>query len=256
MPIEPDNYWSATKHPWACVLFVLPLLAIYEVGLHALSPTAPESVRNGADVWLRAALEAIGFAHTFAAPCLLVFILLAWGLVQRDGRPLDKVGVWVGMVGESAAYAVLLVGLSQGLWLMLMQADRVLGQPSHRIAMLLQVGIAPEPLWGQIVSYLGAGIYEETLFRLLLFAGLVRLFSWNDERGSLTPVGLAAFASALLFAGAHHFGPHSELFSVQVLAFRTFAGVYFAWLYYTRGFGIAVGAHAGYDIIVGLVLRV
>jgi hypothetical protein len=255
MPTDADNYWSATKHPWACVLFVLPLLAIYEIGLYALGLAAPESLRNGADVWLRSALNEVGVAPVYGAPCLLVFVLLAWGFWCREGQPTDKVGVWVGMTGESAAYALLLLGLSQGLWLVLLRADHVLGQPSHRIA-LLKVGSqsAPEPIWGQIISYLGAGIYEETLFRLMLFAGLVRLFCWTEER-TLLSVALAAFGSALLFAGAHHIGPNGDPFNAYVLAFRTFAGIYFAWLYYTRGFGIAVGAHAGYDVLVGLILQ-
>lgn len=254
MPIESDNYWTATKHPWACVLFVLPLLAIYEIGLHVSGGAAPEEQRNGADVWLRSALEAIGVAPVYGAPCLLAFVLLLWGSLRREGQPTDKVGVWVGMAGESAAFAFVLMVLSQGLWYVLMRADHVLGQPSNRIA-LLQISAAPEPMWGQIVSYLGAGIYEETLFRLLIFAGLVRLFSLAEMRTYFNVI-LAAFASALLFAGAHHLGANGDPFNVYVLSFRTCAGLYFAWLYYTRGFGIAVGAHAGYDVLVGLVLQV
>jgi membrane protease YdiL (CAAX protease family) len=137
-----------------------------------------------------------------------------------------------------------------------LRTDRVLGQPSHRIAMLdLGTSMTPEAIWSQIVSYLGAGIYEETLFRLLLFAGLVRLFAWSKSHTSWFAVGLAAFASALLFAGAHHIGPCGEPFNAYVLAFRTFAGLCFAWLFQVRGFGIAVGAHAGYDVLVGLIVE-
>ena len=33
------------------------------------------------------------------------------------------------------------------------------------------------------------------------------------------------------------------------------AGLYFALLFRLRGFGIAVGAHALYDVMVGVVLR-
>lgn len=255
MPTEKDDYWLATRHPWACVLFVLPLLAVYEIGLYFLGQY---DLRNGADVWLRAALSEVGVSPIYGPPCLLLFVLLAWGLLRREGRPTDKVGVWVGMTGESAGYALLLLGLSQGLWLLLLHADDVFGQPSHRIAMLqlsADPGHAPEPMWGQIVSYLGAGIYEEALFRLMLFAGLVRLFAWSEERISPLALTLAAFGSALLFAGAHHVGPHGDPFNIYVLAFRTFAGLYFAGLYYTRGFGIAVGAHAGYDVLVGLILQ-
>jgi membrane protease YdiL (CAAX protease family) len=233
---------------------VLPLLAIYEVGLLALGPSSPEELRNGADVWLREWLNLVGISPVYGAPCLLLFILLIWGLVRREGRPTDKVGVWIGMIGESAAFALVLLALSQGLWLALMRAGDVLGQPSNRITLLQMSASEPEPMWGQLVSYLGAGIYEETLFRLLLFAGLLRLFSWG-EKPTLTTVSFAAFTSALLFAGAHHLGPHGDPFNAYVLAFRTFAGIYFAILYQSRGFGIAVGAHAGYDVLVGLILQ-
>ena len=91
---------------------------------------------------------------------------------------------------------------------------------------------------------------------MLLFTGLVRLFRWTEERPSFAALALAAFASALVFAGAHHFGPNGDPSDLCVLSFRTFAGVYFAGLYYARGFGVAVGAHAGYDVLVGLIVRV
>jgi hypothetical protein len=255
MAADIDNYWTATKHPWACLLFVFPLLAIYEIGLF-LAPTAsPEELRNGADVWIRTALGEIGIPPLYGAPCLLLGVLLAWAIVKRGGWPSDRVGVWVGMAAESAAYALLLLGLSQVLWHVLLRADHVLGQPSQRIAMLSLESAAPEPMWGQIVSYLGAGIYEETLFRLILFAGLVRVFAWSEPKPSLLALALAAFASALLFAGAHHLGPNGDPFNAYVLSFRTFAGLFFAWLFQARGFGIAVGAHTGYDVLVGLILQ-
>ncbi len=253
MPSQTDNYWTATGHPWASVLFVLPLLAIYEIGLYTSSGDAPEQLRNGADAWLRAGLDAIGISALYGAPCILAFILLAWGLVRRDGRPKDQIGVWVGMAGESVAFALILLALSQGFWHLVLRADNVLGQPNHRIA-LLQVSAAPEPMWGQVVSFFGAGIYEETLFRLLIFGGLVRLIAWVEWRSTFNLI-LAAFASAVLFAGAHHLGPNGDPFNLGILAFRTFAGLYFAWVYYVRGFGIAVGAHAGYDVLVGLILQ-
>jgi membrane protease YdiL (CAAX protease family) len=65
---------------------------------------------------------------------------------------------------------------------------------------------------------------------------------------------LAAAASALIFSSAHHIGPHGENFDGYVFLFRTLAGLYFAILYQLRGFGIAVGAHACYDVLVGVAL--
>lgn len=256
MNADQPEYWQATRHPWACVSFVLPLLAIYEIGLYVTSMGA-DTLRNGADSWLRSALAALGIEPTYGAPVLLICVLLMWGLLRREGRPTDKVGVWAGMMGESAAYAVLLLGLSQAVWMLLSRAAFFLGRPNPRVLLQI-VGDADadelDPMWGQLVGYLGAGIYEETLFRLLIYAGLLRLFSWNESKVSLWAILLSAFASALLFAGAHHIGPNGDAFNLYVLTFRTFAGIYFAALYHLRGFGITVGAHAGYDVLVGLIL--
>ena len=63
-------------------------------------------------------------------------------------------------------------------------------------------------------------------------------------------------ASSLLFAGAHHLGSHGEPFDPIVFSFRAAAGMYFAFLYCWRGYGIAVGAHAGYDVLVGVLVPI
>ncbi len=256
MNAEQPEYWQATRHPWACVLFVLPMLAIYEIGLH-LSATSVDAMRNGADCWLRSFLAILGIEPAYGAPSLLMCVLLAWGLLRREGRPRDNIGIWAGMMAESAAYAVLLLGMSQAVWQMLVHADALLGRPKPRV--LLEIvsetdALSLDPMWGQLFSYFGAGIYEETLFRLLVYGGLLRLFSWNESKVSLWVVLLSSFASAILFAGAHHIGSNGDPFNLYVLTFRTFAGLFFAALYQIRGFGIAVGAHAGYDVLVGLIL--
>ncbi len=64
---------------------------------------------------------------------------------------------------------------------------------------------------------------------------------------------MAVVLSSLLFAAAHHVGPYGErpiLWSRFV--FRTLAGVFFSVVYVYRGFGIAAGSHAAYDIMVGV----
>src|SRR5947209_8613475 len=110
------EYWAKPRHPWSCVLFVVPLLALYEMGLYSLSPTPVASLRNGADVWLRSSLAAAGLSPIYGAPVVLVLILLAWTLLYREERPKDPVGVWVGMAVESVVWAVLFCALSRGLW--------------------------------------------------------------------------------------------------------------------------------------------
>lgn len=252
MSSSSGSYWSATRHPWACILFVLPLLVVYEVGLYLLGPMQPEYLRNGADVWLRAALDAGGFSSAWGAPILLLAVLLAWGFIYRERQTDDHIGVWVGMTVESVIFAVALLGLSRAVWPFLHGVGQWLDGRA-----LLDTSAATaqaDPALEHIVRYLGAGLYEETLFRLLLFGGLLAIFRLAELPG-LVDIVLAAVGSALLFAGAHNMGPGGEPFQSNVFLFRTMAGVFFAWVYYWRGFGIAVGAHAGYDVLVGVMMR-
>ena len=53
----------------------------------------------------------------------------------------------------------------------------------------------------------------------------------------------------------HHLQSQRGLTMLIVILFRSVAGLYFTWVYHARGFGIAVGAHAGYDVLVGLLMR-
>ena len=107
----------------------------------------------------------------------------------------------------------------------------------------------------ETVSFLGAGVYEELLFRLLLLP----MVGWTLRRwgtGRRPSVFLAVVVTSLMFAAAHYIGQHGEaLADIPFwfgLLFRFLAGVFFSLLFVYRGFGIAAGTHAGYDILVGL----
>src|SRR5947207_3038805 len=57
---EDDGYLHATRHPWPCLLFLLPLLLAYEGGVLWLGAAQHDLLRNGADAWMRGALQAVG----------------------------------------------------------------------------------------------------------------------------------------------------------------------------------------------------
>jgi membrane protease YdiL (CAAX protease family) len=237
------GYLAATRHPWPCFLFLMPLLIAYEVGVLWLGGTQPQALRNGADAWLRWGLEAFGLYQLYWAPALLAGVFLLWSWARREDRPRDLLGVLSGMVIESVVFALLLWALSRGFGPLLDGLGIELQTAGHSTT---------EQAVGLIVTYVGAGIYEEALFRLVLFAGLSVLLDWAGVP-SLASFLLAAAASAVLFSAAHHVGPFGEPFNGYVFLFRTAAGLYFALLYRLRGFGIAAGAHACYDVLVGAV---
>lgn len=228
------DYLEATRHPWASLAFIAPLLAAYEIGVMLAPIASPDQLRNGADCWLRGTLLQFGVPALYGAPLALLAILLCWCLCNHRDRPHDLMTVWIGMALESVLYAAGLYGIARGLGPLLIS---------------LQI----EPSAAQVLSYLGAGLYEETLFRLILLS----LFAWifaRAEWGDAFTYISAAICSALLFAAAHHWGPFGEPWSTPVFLFRAVAGLYFAAIYQMRGFGIAVGAHTGYDLLVGIFI--
>jgi membrane protease YdiL (CAAX protease family) len=107
---------------------------------------------------------------------------------------------------------------------------------------------------------LGAGIYEELVFRVAVFFVVlhaVRMVSlpWRGRRRSgearAGSTLVAVLITSLLFALAHHLG--GEPFSLGAVAFRTLAALYLTTLYAFRGLGVAVTAHAAYDVWVSFV---
>jgi membrane protease YdiL (CAAX protease family) len=239
------SYWQATRHPAPCLLFLAPLLIAYEVGVLSLGGEQSLSLRNGADAWLRDGFATVGLRHPVIAPLSVVLLLTIWFLRQRDTIPEDAPNLCLGMAIESVAGALVLWGLS-----------RLYSPLLDTLGLALSIPPAdPPPLntavVGQVVTYVGAGIYEEVVFRLALF-GLLRAVLTTAQIPARTAVALAAIASAVLFAAAHHIGAHGEQIDGFNFLFRVLAGLYFTALYQFRGFGIAVGAHACYDVLVGI----
>jgi hypothetical protein len=200
-----------------------------------------ERLRNGADAWLRWAFEVFGAGHALAAPAVVLAVMITWTWWRWSDRPEDPVTTWFGMAFESALFAVIL-------W----QFSRNFGPIIDGLGIKLQITVRTA-LPGQILTFVGAGIYEEVLFRLGFFGGLVLLLRvvripW------IAAWLLAACVAALGFAAAHHVGPHGEPMRADYFVFRTVVGLYLTALFIARGFGIAVGAHAGYDVLVGVVV--
>ncbi|MBA4065324.1 MAG: CPBP family intramembrane metalloprotease [Isosphaera sp.] len=231
------GYLSATRHPWACLLFLLPLLTAYELGVLWLGGDHAERLRNGADAWLRWGLDLFGVGQAFA-PLAVILVLLAWSWWRWSDRPRDPVTAAFGMAFESAVFAA-------GLW----QFSRNFGPLLDGLGVRLDVVVRAAP--EQILTFIGAGIYEEVLFRLGLFGGLYGLLRVL-RLPAVVALVLAAAAGAVAFAAAHHVGPYGEPVRADHFAFRTCAGLYFTALLVLRGFGVAVGAHAGYDVLVGV----
>lgn len=241
---ESATYWELSRTPLTSLVFTLPLIAAYEGGVLVLGRGSP---RNGADVWLREILGSLGFGQYFLLPLATVAGLLAWQFLAHDRWKLS-LSVLPGMVAECLLWAVVLVGIGrvqQGFF----PLDIGAGLPSLEVDAF---GGGVRGLFARIVSFCGAGLYEEVLFRLLMLPAGV----WLLQRlgcGPLAAGGWAVLASSLIFSAAHYVGPLGDTFALDSFVFRTLAGMLFAALFLVRGFGIAAGSHFLYDLIVGLL---
>jgi hypothetical protein len=235
-----SGYWRLSRSPRYSLLFALPLLLFYETLAFVLSHDSLTGVRNGADVllksvfvWLGGRLGLIGFG----------LLLIGGGaiLVRRD-RSSGKLrpGLFLVMTAESILYAGLFGAVTS------MLTGWLLGGLVH----LAAAPMATLDLPTQLMVSLGAGIYEELLFRVLIVGAPAwlakRLFGWGPVAAGL----FATVVGALVFSFFHYVGPYGDELRLGSFAFRAVAGVLFSGLYLTRGFGITAWTHALYDVLV------
>jgi hypothetical protein len=247
------RYWRAARAPRYSLTFALPLLVAYEVLAFTLTHDALTGVRNGADVMLKSVFVLLGGRDGLIAFGVLL-VGTGVGLVWRDRRRAGPIEgrIFVLMLLESTAYA-LIFGLVVG------TLTGILLHPFHYAAALTG-GAAPQPGVGpaglslatQLMISLGAGIYEELLFRVLLVGGLAwaarRGFGWSAAASGL----FATIAGAIVFSAFHYVGPYADRLDLASFTFRAVAGALFSALYLLRGFGITAWTHALYDVFLAV----
>lgn len=240
-PSQTEDYWTDTRRPLTSLLFLLPWIAIYEAGILMLDGSG--RFRNGADYWLRSLLAMLGWSQILLLPVLVIAILLSWHLIRRYPWTI-RLETQVGMLAESLLLAVGLVAVGQ-LHHLLFLSFQVPENGSHLLAIDGRLTHA--------VSYIGAGVYEEVIFRLLLVPCAFAIFRVLEFPSGWAAV-MSAISTSFMFALAHHVGPAADAFNLFTFSFRTAAGMFFSTVFFVRGFGITVGCHAAYDLLIGVVL--
>ncbi len=225
----PESYWGQTQRPLHCLVFILPMLAAFEIGV-AIA---------GTDLFARNLLQ--GFLTQFGASAahlpaaLLVVVLITWHILSHH-RWRIELHVLIGMAAEAMALAIPLV---------------VIGALLNQLV-AATAGVGPgtgETLWEMAMVRIGGGVYEEFLFRMigLNLVGLIFI----DVAGVPKDIGRAAAVviTALAFALYHFPNADTQPILWWRFAFFFIAGCYQGAVYLLRGFGIAAGAHVFYNMI-------
>jgi membrane protease YdiL (CAAX protease family) len=173
-----------------------------------------------------------------------VLLLLAIGLalyLRRSQR--FEMRHFVPVLLESGVYA-----LTMGTLILFVMTDLLGIDPRLAAGATRQIG-----LFDKLVLSVGAGVFEELVFRLVLLGGLHWIGTRVLKLRGWVSILIAFGVSSILFSLAHHIGPMGEPLRVGVFTYRVMAGLFFAALFQFRGFPIAVWTHALYDIYVMLL---
>lgn len=241
MPQRGPGYAESARQPFTVLLFLLPLILLYEIGsLRFLSdPAHGVTIKISASSLVQRFFDAFGAAGLHLPAIVLVVVLLIWQVTSRQpwkAKPLNLLGMWI----ESAALTCPLLVIGS-----------ILAAKVSAAGGVSQDQIQAMPWQARAILAIGAGLYEELLFRLVLITAfhmiLVDLIRLPDRAGKI----LSVLVTGLLFALYHDLSKASGSgIDFAKLAFFLVAGWYFGALFLVRGFGIAVAVHALYDIVV------
>jgi len=228
-------YLAATRRSSFNVVWVVGLLVVYEVGMLL----SGETRRNAADVLLKRVLEGFGPAApaVFHGGLLVLLVAVGWRGLAR-GEP--SLSYCVPFAIECALYAALL----------------------SPFVLFLRLPFLAAGGHGDVLLDLGAGVYEEILFRWLLVQVpflCLRFDPWRRRTGPAGAPGIGGQAvaaaaivvgAALAFAAYHHVGPGGDALEPAVFGFRFLAAIVLSLVFLLRGLAVAVYTHAAYDLLV------
>ena len=227
-----NTYLDRSQWPLQSLYFLLPLLVVYELGAVLLL----SETQLTANRLLGQFFALFGVTGVHLPAIAVVGALMGMHLVRKRDPWAPEPKLYLVMLGESMVLALPLFVL----------ATVMVREPVP--AALL--GPLDWSAWRQnMVIAIGAGIYEELLFRMVAIA-LIHLVAKDLLKLSEEVSTIAAVVlSSLGFALVHFMGDYNP-FTMPKMLFYTVAGVYFAAIYLCRGFGIVVAVHALYDVLV------
>lgn len=255
----PNSYAERTSRPICALMYLIGFMLAFVIGTILIQPAAlsqslaQPQIRVVAFVWVQNIMEFLGFSPRLAliaTPLVVVVILLALQLTSKTPWRVKFEDLFL-MALECVLLTVPLIVLS----LLLNREPPV----PNTAALAGQAAEVHNLLLVDIVTGIGAGIYEELIFRLVLICLLMLLFQDVFGMKKKLAVILSVVISAVLFSAHHHIFfangqfHQGDLFTVGKFIFRAMAGGYFAILYAVRGFGITAGTHAFYNILAAIL---
>ena len=244
-------YFAETRRPIVALYFVLPLIVIYEIAKIFIGL---QTACSGIDYWVYQILNAFGVGQLVILPLLTAALLLAWHHRRNDHYSFDP--KLLPLMALEAMSMGLMLFLFANIYQMLSTTDPNAGAVADPYLWT----IGSPTWWSNVITFIGTGIHEELIFRVLLMLpmmlALQPIFAGQTTKGQkiqdrTKAVLVAASVSSLLFAVAHvnWLNPAGEPFNEVTFVFRLVAAGIFSGLFFYRGFAIVVGTHITYNVL-------
>ncbi len=222
------GYFAPSRTLSVGLVAILPLLAAYEIGILLTGAR----VQNHAGLLVKRMILHLGFG-AYAGLTAAVSLGFIVALVAKHKGPERDFRGYPLILLEGALLGAVLGPL----------VTRLQGSLGALAASPAAVGTGLRAL-----LFMGAGVWEELVFRLLLLGGLrwicVKVVRGNDAIFTL----LALLFSSAAFALFHHAGAMAEPFRPDAFVFRLLAGGALGLLFLVRGLGVCVYTHAFYNV--------
>jgi len=219
-------------------LICLPLLLLYEILIQISQPGSDYLIRISVDAWFKAIFSVFGLN----ALSFTLFIAAALGVIilwnDRSRLKYVKIKYFFLMLAESLIYAVLLAVLISAFLQSLLMAMVSFSPPFEELTRLQLLALS-----------LGAGLYEELFFRVILVSALLWVFKKVFIKNWVAYT-TAVILAALCFSAVHYTGEFGDPFYIGSFLFRFLFGLALNLIYVMRGFGMAAWTHAIYDVLV------
>ena len=228
------KYFQYSKNILSSLLFIFPLLLLYEFIAFFKFNNADIIIRNTADTIIRDFIKLFTENVLLVQSIIILFFLIFYYIYNKNHINNHEFNIkYISfMYIEGFLYGLLLIFFLNGL--NIFQRLDVFQYNDYIISFYL---------------CLGAGIWEEVLFRLIIFNFFIYFTSLFLKHSFIT-LFLPIFISSVIFSLFHYIGSFSDTFTLYSFIIRFVGGVYLAVIYYYRGLGIAMFSHFIYDFLI------
>ena len=227
------KYFSYTRNSIISLLFIFPFFLMYEILAFFLFDSSNYVIRNSADIIFRDIFQIITNNTIFTYNSLLLILILCFIFYSYNDKETE--------FNLNYIFLMFIEGIILGLCLVVILNGYNVFNYSSQNYFLIDYSF-------MFYSCLGAGIWEEILFRYLLITILITFL--NKATNKYTSIIISIIISSLIFSMFHYIGSSGDVFTIYTFIVRFVGGIYLSIIYLYRGLGISMISHIVYDFVL------